>query len=91
MATIDIAPSAQDYFGYGQPTGASAVLPYGLGSGGALAPLPTGSANPSPAPFSPGAGMHLFTGAPSFWRSSGFGLFLLFLLIWYFDVRVVKR
>lgn len=79
--TLSVAPSAADYFGYGDARG-GAVMPYGLGSVG----LP-----PAAAPATAGSALSHFAPAPSFWRSAGAGLFLLLVFLWYFDVRLVNR
>jgi hypothetical protein len=87
-----VEPTAADYFGYGQPVGGGPAMPYGIGALPAIAPTITGSAAPPVAQsMSSGLSYAMFAPASSFWRSSGFGLFLLLLLIWYFDVRLLNR
>lgn len=85
--------------GYAQVTGASL---YGPGGGGQ--PAAYGIAVPSNVVAFPGGGQVTDPQGPgtpgdgalvaipsAFWRSSGFGLILLVLLVLYFDVRLLNR
>lgn len=69
---------------------ATAVSPYGVGLGMGFA---SGPAAGVPAPAAPAPGMNFIPDfiPDSFWTSAGFGLLILFLLVGYFDVRLLNR
>ena len=81
--------TASAFFGAGGVP-SPAVSPYGVGLG---MPIASGPAAGVPAPAAPMPGMNFIPDfiPDSFWTSPGFGLLVLFLLVAYFDVRLLNR
>ena len=81
--------TASAFFGSGGVP-SPAVSPYGVGLG---MPMAGGQATGVPAPAAAAPGMNFIPDfiPDSFWTSAGFGLLLLFLMVGYFDVRLLNR